>query len=202
LAEYSDWSPREKKASHYVKGRVLDIGSGGGRWSLYLQQKGHDVLAIDNSPLAIRACRLRGVRNTKVMSITDVNTRLGKFNTILMMGNNFGLFGNPRRAKQLLNQFHKITNPDARIIAESLDVYKPPIDPVHRQYHMFNRRRGRLPGQVRIRVRYRKIIGPWFDYLLVSQKEMKTILEGTGWHVKRFINSQNGPVYVAITEKQ
>lgn len=50
LAEHRDWTPREKLAAKYVEGRVLDIGCGGGRWSLYLQKKGHSVVGIDNSP--------------------------------------------------------------------------------------------------------------------------------------------------------
>lgn len=201
LSEYKDWSLREKLAVKYVQGRVLDVGCGGGRWSLYLQKKGHDVVGIDYSPLVVRVCKLRGVRDARVISITDVSVKLGKFDTILMMGNNFGLFGGPKRAKSLLRRFHEMTSPDARIIAESVDIYKRPIDPVHRRYHQRNRRSGRMAGQVRIRVRYRNFVSPWFDYLLVSKNEMMDIVRGTGWKVKRFITSKKGPAYVAIIEK-
>lgn len=93
LSEYKDWSPREKRAARYVKGRILDIGCGGGRWSLYLQKKGHDVLGIDISPFAVKVCKLRGLRNVMVKSISEVDSRMGRFDTILMIGNNFGLFG-------------------------------------------------------------------------------------------------------------
>jgi hypothetical protein len=85
-----------------------------------------------------------------VKSISEVDSSLGKFDTILMMGNNFGLFGNPKQARRLLERFHDMTSPDARIIAESLDIYNPPVDPVHRRYHLMNIRRGRMPGQVKI----------------------------------------------------
>ena len=154
LSEYKDWNPREKSAARYVRGRVLDIGSGGGRWSLFLQKKGHDILGIDISPLAVKVCKERGLRNVMIRSISKVDPSLGKFDTILMMGNNFGLFGNPKHARRLLKRFHHTTNPRARIIAESLDIYKSPVDPVHRQYHLRNRRRGRMPARVRMRIRY------------------------------------------------
>ena len=202
LSDYKDWNPREKLAADYVKGRVLDVGCGGGRWSLFLQKKGHDVLGIDISPLAVKVCRERGLRNVMVKSISEADSSLGKFDTILMMGNNFGLFGNPRQARRLLNRFHDLTNRGARIIAESLDIYKPPVDQVHRQYHLRNRRRGRMPGQVRIRIRYLTYASPWFDYLLVSKPEMIGILRGTGWRLKRFVTSKKGPAYVGIIQKE
>src|SRR6185369_17479108 len=56
FSEYKNWSPIEKEAIKCVRGRVLDIGCGGGRHSLYLQGKGLDVTGIDNSPLAIKVC--------------------------------------------------------------------------------------------------------------------------------------------------
>ena len=201
LAEYKDWSDREKLAAKYVQGRVLDIGCGGGRWSLYLQRKGHDVVGIDYSRLVVRVCKLRGVRDVRVMSIVEVSAKLGKFDTILMMGNNFGLFGGLERARSLLRRFYDMTSPEARIIAESVDIYRRPIDPLHRWYHRRNRGRGRMAGQVRIRIRYRNFVSPWFDYLLVSKNEMIDVLRGTGWKVKRFIPSKKGPAYVAIIRK-
>jgi len=200
LSGYKDWTSREKKAVRYVKGRVLDIGSGGGRWSLYLQKKGYDVLGVDNSPLAVKVCKLRGLNKVMVKSISEIDSSLGRFDTILMIGNNFGLFGSFKQARQLLKRFYEITSPGAHIIAESLDIYKSPVDPLHRRYHSRNRRLGRMPGQVRMRLRYRTFVTPWFDYLLVSKNQMRKILKGTGWKINRFIDSP-GPAYAAIMEK-
>lgn len=197
--DYKNWPQHEKKAIKYARGRILDIGCGAGRHSLYLQRNGFDVLGIDNSPGAIRVAKLRGLRKAKVMSIMQISKKLGIFDTLLMLGNNFGLFGSRARAKLLLRRFHKLTSPNARIIAESLDPYKTK-DPDHLAYHKFNRERGRMPGQVRLRIRYRRTVGPWFDYLLVSQAEMRAILAGTGWRAKKFIKSR-GARYIAIIEK-
>ena len=57
-----------------------------------------------------------------------------------------------------------------------------------------------MAGQLRLRIRYRTYATPWFDYLLVSKDEMRSILDGTGWQVARFIDSR-GPAYVAVIEK-
>jgi SAM-dependent methyltransferase len=196
---FRDWPAHQKKAAKYVTGRVLDVGSGAGRWSLYLQKKGHQVVAIDNSPLAVKTCRLRGVKDARLVPITKVGPALGRFDTILMMGNNFGLFGGRRRARWLLRRFKAITAPGARIVAETNDIYTTK-DPLHLRYHRFNRRRGRMAGQLRIRVRYRDTTSPWFDYLMVSRPEMEAIVKGTGWTVARCLNSGKSS-YVAVIER-
>jgi len=200
FSEYEDWPGHMRRAMRYARGRVLDIGCGAGRHSLYLQGKGFSVMGIDQSPLAIRVCRLRGLRHAKVMSITQLNRRLGCFDTLLMMGINFGLFGGRRRAKWLLGRFHAMTSDGARIIAHSNDPYRT-SNPYHLKYHELNRGRGRMPGQLRIRVRYRTYATPWFDYLLVSQGEMQELLEGTGWRVMRFLDSP-GSTYIGVIEKE
>lgn len=178
----------------------MDIGCGAGRHALYLQEQGFDVLGIDNSPLAIRTCKLRGLQEAKVMSITGLSSKLGTFDTILMMGNNFGLFGSFKRARWLLRRFKKMTSADARVIAESTDPYDT-AEPCHLQYHRLNKQRGRMGRQLRIRVRYKKYATPWFDYLLVTREEMQDILEGTGWEIERFIGT-DGSRYIAVIRKQ
>jgi 2-polyprenyl-3-methyl-5-hydroxy-6-metoxy-1,4-benzoquinol methylase len=65
FSNYDDWTVHVKKAMKYVEGRVLDIGCGAGRHSLYLKNKGFDVLGIDNSPLAIKVSRLRGLKKSR-----------------------------------------------------------------------------------------------------------------------------------------
>lgn len=200
FSEYPDWPDHYRKAMEYVQGRVLDIGCGAGRISLYLQGQGFTVLGIDNSPLALEVCRQRGLKQTSLTSITQVSRRLGVFDTIILLGNNFGLFASIQRARTLLRRFHGLTSPQARIIAESNDIYAT-TDPIHLAYHERNRRRGRMAGQIRFRVRFRQFKSPWIDYLMVSKAEMASILEGTGWHVEGFLDNPAGPQYIAILEK-
>ena len=81
LSQFNYWGPHEKKALRYVKGRILDIGCGAGRIALYLQKKGFDALGVDISPLAIRVCKLRGLKKASVIPITQISSRLGVFDT-------------------------------------------------------------------------------------------------------------------------
>jgi len=199
FADYRRWPARQRQAVRLARGRVLDIGCGAGTHALSLQRTRFDALGIDVSPRAIRVRRRRGLRHARVMSVSDVGPALGTFGTGLMQGNNFGLVGNRERARRLLRRLHAMTDPDARIIAESLDPYKTD-NPFHRAYHRANRRRGRLSGQARIRVRCRRYATPWFDSLFVSRDEMRAILRGTGWTASRFLPPR-GPLYVEVITK-
>jgi len=201
FAEFKDWPKHQKQGIKFAKGRVLDIGNGAGRVTLYLQKKGLKVTAIDNSPLAIKVCEERGVKDARVLPIEKIEIfEPSTFDSVVMYGNNFGLFGNPKKAKELLKKLYRITTPKALIIAESNDPYKTD-DSVHLSYHKLNRKRGRMAGQLKIRIRFRNYTGDWFDYLLVSKNEMKDILKDTGWKVRKFVDSEKF-MYIAIVEKE
>ncbi len=201
FSEFKDWPKYQKEGLKFAKGKALDIGAGAGRVALYLQKKGVKVTAIDNSPLSIKVCKKRGVKSAKVLPIEEVDSLpFNSFDTILMYGNNFGLFANPKKAKNLLKKFYKITKEDAIIITESRDPYKTK-DPAHLNYHKLNKKRGKLPGALKIRVRFKNYTGNWFEYLFVSKKEMKDILKDTEWKIKKFVESDSGS-YIAIIEKQ
>ncbi|MDQ3585524.1 MAG: class I SAM-dependent methyltransferase [Pyrinomonadaceae bacterium] len=196
--EYKQWSPPERRAIKWAKGRVLDIGCGAGRHSLYLQQNGFDVTGIDISPGAIKVCKLRGLKKALVRPITDVDKfKPNSFDTIIMFGNNFGLFGSAKAAKLILKKLHRITSPDARIIAGTLNPYQTG-DTDHLEYHKLNRRRGRMPGQIRMRVRYRRAIGAWFDYLFVAPNEMEDIFTDTNWRIEKLIAPEEANYFAVI----
>jgi SAM-dependent methyltransferase len=202
FSEYTDWPQIEQKAMDFVRGRVLDVGCGAGRMALYLQSKGFNVTGIDISPLAVKICRLRGVRKAKLKPIEKVDFRPNAFDTIIMMGNNFGLFGNFNKARRLLKKFNRITSKNAIIVADTNDPYKTD-NSAHLDYHKRNREKGRMGGQLRIRIRHKQYKGRWFEYLLASKQEIKEILKGTGWEVEQFMDSDGVRLsrYLAIIKK-
>jgi cyclopropane fatty-acyl-phospholipid synthase-like methyltransferase len=130
FAEFKVLPERQKLGMKFVRGdNALDVGCGAGRVSLYLQSKGVRVTAIDSSPLAVRTCKKRGVKNARVLPFEDIERiREGGFTTVVMFGNNFGLFGNVRKAKRLLKQLHRMTT------EEQCSSLKPSI-PTERPTH-------------------------------------------------------------------
>jgi len=151
VAPFRKWDDAdERRAMRFVRRRVLDVGCGGGRVCLHLQERGLDVVGIDSSPEAIACSRQRGVRDARVLTIDAIDD------------------------------------------SHALD------EPVHRRYRDQNHRRGRLPRQLRVRIRYRELATPWLDWLQVSQAELIDLLDGTGWRLSHALG--DGPSYVAIIE--
>jgi len=152
------------------------------------------------TPLAIRVCRDRGVRAARVVPVSAISRRLGGFDSILMLGNNVGPLGGPERAGRLLRRWHAMTSAHARIAGTTMNPYAC-VTSDHRRYHRFNRTRGRLGGQLRIRVRHRRLATPWFDYWLASPEELRRAVRGTGWRIPELL-PENGVGYGVVMEKE
>jgi SAM-dependent methyltransferase len=199
LAPYAKWPSHQRRGLRFARGRVLDVGAGAGRVALHLQEKGHDVVAIDVSPGAVEVCRRRGIRDARVMRVEDVDDSLGMFDTVVMYGNNLALLASRTKGRRILRRLARITSDRGRIIGESLDPYGTD-NPAHLAYHQRNRQRGRMGGQIRIRVRFQDVATPWFDYMFLSEPELREILDGTGWQLIRKLDGER--TYVAVIEKE
>ena len=198
LGEPAEWQPHDHRALRLCRGHVLDLGCGAGRTALELQRRGQAVTGLDTSPGAIEIARRRGLRDTVVTTIDEYARATARYDTFLLLGNNLGLFGGAERAPVLLAALASLANPGARIIAQGTDPYGT-NDPVHVSYHERNRSRGRLGGQLRLRLRYRLLATEWFDYLQCSPAELETLLKGTGWQLKS-IDDADRPYYLAVME--
>ncbi len=198
LSSFSKWPRGERRAVREMRGRVLDVGCGAGRVALELQARGLDVVGLDASDYAVRAARLRGVKTVWRQSLDDVGARVGEFDSMVMFGNNFGLFATPERAKERLSEWAGTAKPTVRLFVESTSAYGGGAPGIDRTYYRRNRDQGRPSGELRARYRYDGAVGGWFTWLFVSRAEMSAILRGTGWHVKGIFGSQLSEPYVAM----
>lgn len=202
FTEYPDWLQMEREVIDEAGGRVLDVGCGAGRHSLYLQDRLPSVLGIDVSPLALEVSKLRGVRQTRLLGIEDIKELpMESVDTIVMMGNNFGLFGNFSQARRLLGDFYKATSPTGKVVATVIDPYKTDNE-FYLDYQRFNLLKGRMPGQLRLRIRYHNLKSEWIEYLLVSKEELCNLIDGTGWGINRIITcTEKDSLYGVVLRK-
>lgn len=110
----------EQKALQLSKGKILDVGCGAGSHSLYLQEKGFDVVSIDISPNAIKACKLRGLKKAKIQDIMTLENE--KFDTILLLMNGTGIFGKLNKITSYLKKLKSLLNDGGQILIDSSDL--------------------------------------------------------------------------------
>ena len=116
---YAEMPKLEQKALDLAKGKVLDIGCGAGSHSLYLQDKGLDVKAIDISKGAIEVCKQRGIKQCEVKNILDETET---FDTILLLMNGTGVFEDLENTPRYLLHLKQLLKPNGQILIDSSDI--------------------------------------------------------------------------------
>ena len=118
--EQHDFEEHELLALDQCQGRVLDIGAGTGCHSLYLQEHGISVTALEQSSGACKVMRSRGVQQVVEQDLFSYNQN--GFDTVLILMNGLGLAGTVNNLPAFLNHVMSLLKPDGQILADSCDV--------------------------------------------------------------------------------
>ena len=202
---FEDLSDLQKNASTRVEGTVLDIGCGAGKHSLYFQEKGLDVYAMDNSLLAIDICQKQGVKNTILCDVNHFEKfdEAIKFDSILFWGNNFGLLQNASFFYYFLNLLENFSHKGTKIFLESMDPFGLGFQETETvDYVQHNLLQKKIGGQMHLRVRYKKYVTPWSDYVFASIGELKEMLLNTNWVIEETLESSSDNQYIAIIKQK
>lgn len=198
---YEHWSPLEQSALQYAGPRVLDVGAAAGRAALHLQTTGRQVVALDTSPGAIEVCRSRGVSVTHLGDISSlVHRGVQSFDTFLLLGHNYGLFSGRDTAETFLQSLSALAGERATIIGTCLNRLAL-TGRAHEAYVGQNRTMGRLPGQLRIRIRHRELATEWFHYLLATPRELSALAIANGWTSLKILRHDTSGSYALILQR-
>lgn len=161
----------EKIALNLCSGTTLDIGAGVGSHALYLQKKGIEVTAIEQSVQACEIMRARGVKkviNMNIMQYCDT-----KYDTLLMMMNGIGLCGDIQGLHKFLDHLKNLILPEGQVIFDSSDIayLYGPDDFLMKNYY----------GEISYQYEYQNIKGSWFKWLYIDFPKLSIIAEEHGW---------------------
>lgn len=109
----------ERAALKLCKGEVLDIGAAAGCHSLILQKRGLSVTALEISEAACEVMKQRGV---KTVINEDLLAHQGKYDTILLLMNGFGLAQRKALLPAFVNHLKDMLRPGGQIIGDSTDI--------------------------------------------------------------------------------
>ena len=191
---YKSMPEIERKALDMAKGKVLDVGAGSGCHSLFLQEKGLDVTAIDISPLSVETMKERGVR--KVLE-QDFFTLEGQYNTILMLMNGIGIVGTLERLPEFFKQLDKILTPGGQVLCDSSDIS-----------YVFETEDGiiELPddmtyyGELSFQMQYKDTIGEPFPWLYIDADTLRERAARNGYAVEVVAEGEHYDFLARITK--
>lgn len=116
---FEDMPKIEQRALKMARGNILDVGCGAGGHSLWLQDKGLKVHAIDSSKGAVEVCALRGIKHVTQTGLLDVTAT---YDTILILMNGTGIFQNMKHLSSYLLHLKSILNPQGQVLIDSTDI--------------------------------------------------------------------------------
>lgn len=189
----------EKKALDLCRGDILDVGAGTGLHSLFLQEMGLRVTAIDVSAEAVQIMKERGVTNAQQADIMLFNE--GYFDTIIMMGHGIGVVENIAGLDQFLKNMHELLKPNGQILLTSAEL-RVTNEPIHLAYHRRNLDAGRYYGEIRMQFKYRDFIGPLFGWLHVDAETLGIHALKVGWQCEVISQQQDGNYLARLSKKR
>jgi SAM-dependent methyltransferase len=166
----------ERLALEHCGGSVLDAGAGSGCHTLFLQDRGFQVTAIEALPGLVEIMRDRGVRDARLATWADLEAP--PFDTMLVMMNGLGLAETLSGLPLFLREARRLVKPDGRILTDSTDV-RVRMDPTNRG--RIWRDDGRYVGDLHFQLEFRGRRGDPFPQLYVDCETLARYCRDEGW---------------------
>jgi len=176
----------EKKALHLCSGKILDIGAGSGSHSLYLQENGEDVTALDIKQGFVDVMKKRGVKNVICSDIFDYKGQ--GFDTLLMLMNGIGFTKNFEGLTVFLKSAKKLLNPGGQIILDSSDLM-----------YLYEEEDGSYAinlneeyyGEVMYQIEYNNIKGEPFQWLYIDFDNLSLYADQVGFSCEKIFENNH-----------
>jgi SAM-dependent methyltransferase len=156
----ADWlraRPGDTSIVERCSGPTLDVGSGPGRLTVALAERGIPALGIDVTPQAVRVARASGAM-TLVRDVFGHVPGAGRWMTVVLADGNIGIGGDP---VTLLRRVAELLGPLGKALVE----LEPPGEPMLKE---------------RVRLRAAGKIGAWFPWAYVGTDQIGELADSAG----------------------
>lgn len=179
---YSEMPKLEQKALQLSKGTILDVGCGSGSHSLWLQEHGFKVKAIDNSKGAVLTSEKRGVLHAENISLLKETET---FDTILVLMNGTGIFQELKLVSLYLKHLKSLLNPDGQVLIDSSDI-KYMFEDENELKHQ-----NRYYGELDYYLSYKDEEGTPMKWLYLDFETLKTACLTNGLQCEKIIEGEH-----------
>lgn len=186
----------EQMAMDCCRGRVLDVGAGTGCHTLYLEELGFDVVALDIVPELVQVLRERGAKDARCVQISDFSGE--GFDTILLLMNGIGLAETLEGVGPLLEHLATLLNAGGQVLADSTDVRVAYDADVSLDDEML-RLDGRYMGEITFQMQYDGEKGPPFPQLYIDPLTLDSYARDVGWQMEILQQSPQGGYLARLT---
>lgn len=152
----------ELHALNLCKGKVLDVGSGAGAHARVLEERGLEVHCIEISEGAVQYMQDIGL-NARKIDFFELEGE--QYDTILFMMNGLGVAGSLANLEATLKHAKTLLKPGGQILCDSSDIQFLYMDEDGSMWVDLN---SEYYGNFRFQMSYKKVRGPWFDWLYVD----------------------------------
>ena len=186
----------EKKAMRECQGKVLDVGAGSGIHSLYLQEVGMDVTAIDISAICIDIMKKRGITNARHQDFFDIKHE--KYDTLLMMMNGFGIMGRVQRIDAFFTKAKTLLKDGGQILFDSSDLIY--LFEEEDGSYLIDLSKGYY-GEVTFQMEYKGEKGTAFPWLFADFHLIEDYAEKNGFKAEKLMDGENFHYLARLTLK-
>lgn len=173
--DWLDDTPGDDSVLDRCHGPTLDVGSGPGRLTVALSERGVPALGIDITPYAVQVARSAGAL-ALLRDVFDQVPGTGRWVTVLLADGNIGIGGDP---VALLRRVSELLCPGGQAIVEVL----PPGSSLRKE---------------QVRLRNADTVSPWFPWAYVGADQIAEVADSAGLTLADTWNAE-GRWFAALT---
>jgi len=192
---YKQMPALEKKAMSLCSGTILDVGACAGPHSIYLQQKGFKITALETSALCCEVLKDRNITNIIQQDIFKFDGQT--FDTILLLMNGTGIAGSLSGLEVLLHHLKTLLNPGGQILIDSSDLI-----------YLFEQEDGsalidisadKYYGELTFQTEYKEWISQPFSWLYADLNNLENAIEKNQLKLNKVFKGQHYDYLARIT---